>query len=48
MAKTKTIVLVKTLYLSICEASPWIGVTASRINININIIINKNTVITKH
>ena len=44
------------IYLSICEAGSLIGVTAwfttdgvcSRININTNIIITKNIVITKH
>ena len=39
--KTKTIVSVKTLYLSICEAGSWI-------KNNTYIIITKNIVITKH
>ena len=56
MAKTKTIVLIIALILPIvkhgrspiCEAGSLISVTAWRININTNIIITKNNVITKH
>ena len=48
MAKTKTMVSIIALILPICEAGFLIGVTASRININTNIIITKNIVITKH
>ena len=54
--KTKTIVSIIDLILPIvkhgrspiCEAGSLIGVTTSRININTNIIITKNIVITKH
>ena len=40
--KTKTIVSIIALTLPICEAGSLIGVTASRININTNIVITKN------
>ena len=46
--KTKTIVSIIASILPICEAGSLIGVTASRISINYNIIITKNIVITKH
>ena len=46
--KTKTIVSIIALILRICEAGSLIGVTASRVNINTNIIITKNFVISKH
>ena len=46
--KTKTIVSIIALIPPICEAGSLIGVTASRINNNTNIIITKNIVITKH
>ena len=46
--KTKTTVSIIALIWPICEAGSLIGVTASRININSNIIITKNIVITKH
>ena len=43
-----TKIMIMIIYLSICEAGSLIGVTASRININTNIIITKNIVINKH
>ena len=46
--KTKTTFSIIALILSICEAGSMIGVTAWRININTNIIITKNIVVTKH
>ena len=51
-----TKIMIMIIYLSICEAGSLIdlrscsaiGVTASRININTNIIITKYVIITKH
>ena len=42
------IMIILYLSLSICEAGSLIGVTASRININTNIIVTKHTIITNH
>ena len=50
--KTKTIALILPIVKHgrspICDAGSLSVVTASRININTNIIITKNIVITKH
>ena len=42
------IIFILCIRLSICEAGSLIGVTASRININTNIVITKYIIITKH